>query len=107
MTTRPANPLTDQLLAAINQIIYQKPYTLEEQTLASQLGDMFTTGLPDIDPVIIGEVLLHFGPRIAGLIQKLNAEGRPPGRATAVAMRVVNLAGAELYVVTTDGGESA
>ena len=97
MTTRPANPLTDQLLAAIHQVIHQSPYTPTEQTLAAKLADLLTTGLPDIDPGTVGEVLLHIGPTIAGLIKKLNAEGRPPGRATAAAMRVVNLAAAELY----------
>jgi len=72
-----ANPLTDQILAAVAET-HQKdsppPWVLE---LFADLAEAVASSLPELDPVDIGKVLMHAGSGFASLCEQMDPHYGP------------------------------
>lgn len=72
-----ANPTTDQYLAEMRD---KRDPTLDESPFTRDLASVLTDALPDLDPTVIGEVVLHAGIHLVAAV----STGRWTARGTAV-----------------------
>ena len=87
-----ANPTTDQYLAFMRD---RTDPTLEEEPFVKALVEVMRILLPDLDPAVIGEVMLHAGVQLVDVV----AEGNWTPRSAAVLLTV---AGRKLHSETKE-----
>lgn len=95
-----ANPVTDQVLADLENVrahIASTPRSI--LATYDEFARRITGGLPDIEPAIIGEVLLHAGALWASFAT--NGSTKPLPISAVLPMRMLTEAGHRLY--TPDG----
>lgn len=68
-----ANPTTDQYLAEMRD---KRDPTLDESPYTLDLTARLTTALPDLDPALIGEVMLHAGIHLVAVVAASNWTAR-------------------------------
>jgi DNA-binding phage protein len=88
---------TAQILATLDAGLRAAPDNPAERQMARDLAKALTTALPDRDPEVIGEALLHVITKAAGLAKTLHAKGIDDETILAATLNVVGIAGAELY----------
>lgn len=87
---------TDQLLAEI----HMQPANRETQVLAHHFATSLIGELAACDRSTVGEVLLRVSSDIVGFVQLFAAQGMDPVKAVGVVVKMLGVAGMELY---TDG----
>lgn len=95
----PANPLTDQLAASARHRTTDPGQRAAAKILASTITD----AAPDLDPAVVGEVLLFASAYVAGVLEGARRQAAafgidPPLSQVVVPLEhVLSFAGAELY----------
>lgn len=84
---------TDQLLAEL----HMQPANRETQALAHHFAVSIIAELPLCDRATVGEVLLRVSSDIVDFVRLFVGQGMDPMRAVGVAVRMLAVAGAELY----------
>lgn len=90
------NPQTDQYAAEVRE---RKAVTTDSfvVVLAERFAERAPSTIPNLDPVIIGEVMLHLSAQIGGLAISLREQGADTDTILVTICNVLAVAGAQLY----------
>lgn len=92
-----ANPITDQYAAAVRDLRHSTEDSEMIDRLARSFADTLIDCLPDLDPAIVGEVVLHASAGLGAVLIALEESGWEAHRGTSMACNLVSSAGEYLY----------